>query len=160
MNRVFHPLTPFVFEDSETLILGSFPSLKSFEEQFYYAHPKNQFWKILSQIYGVPSDTKEQRMELLQKAKIALWDVIASCERTNSADSNLKKAIPNDTEELLRSHPAIKRIFFTGRTAQTLYKKHFGHVELPTSLLPSPSPAYASVRYEVKLLAWKSVLAG
>lgn len=158
MNRVFHPLEPIVFEDSETLILGSFPSLKSFEERSYYAHPKNQFWKILSEIYNAPHGANSERILLLQKAKIALWDVIASCERRNSADSNLKKIQPNDIETLIKSHPHVKRILFTGRTAQTLYQKYFIHISLPTALLPSPSPAYAQVKYEDKLLAWKQIL--
>jgi len=101
------------------------------------------------------ASTKEERVELLKCAKIALWDVIASCERTNSADSNLKNAEPNDIEGLLSKYPNIERVFFTGRTAQMLYKKHFSHLELPTVLLPSPSPAYAAMGFDEKLEKWK-----
>jgi len=155
----YHPIEPIVFDDSEILILGSFPSLKSFENGFYYAHPKNQFWPILSEIYALPVATREQKIELLKKSKIALWDVIASCERKNSSDANLKNVAPNDIESLLSTHPHIKRIFFTGFSAAKFYRKYFGHLNLQTALLPSPSPAYASMKFEEKLLVWKSIIA-
>lgn len=158
MNRVFHTIEPIVFDDSEVLILGSFPSLKSFEASFYYAHPKNQFWRLLSDIYEAEAKTKEKRIEILKGAKMALWDIVASCERTNSADSNLKSVAPNDIVELLAKHPNIKRIFFTGRTAQKIFNLYFKHLDIHTALLPSPSPAYASMKYEDKLLVWKSIL--
>lgn len=158
MGIFFHPLSPIVFEDSDTLILGSFPSIKSFEEEFYYAHPKNQFWRLLSEIYGAKAETKEKRIELLRGAKIAVWDVIASCERQNSSDANLKDAKPNDIEGLLAKHPNIKRILFTGRIAEKLYFKHFSRIGLPATLLPSPSPAYAAMNFEDKLLAWQRIL--
>ncbi len=90
MGFVSHPLPPIVDESSQILILGSFPSLKSFEEMFYYAHPKNQFWRLLGDIYGVCVNTKEEKIRLLRNSKIALWDVVAACERVNSSDSNLK----------------------------------------------------------------------
>jgi len=158
MTKIYlHPIAPVVFEDSLTLILGSFPSLKSFEHEFYYAHPKNQFWSILSDIYGLPVRSVEDKIALLSFAKIALWDVIASCERTNSADSNLKNTKPNDIEGLLRKYPNIKRVFFTGRLSEKLYKKHFGHLVLPTALLPSPSPAYAAMRLQEKVRRWKQL---
>ena len=157
-KRYLHPIEPIAFEDSWMLILGSFPSLKSFEDEFYYAHPKNQFWPILSEIYGKPTQTKEEKIELLRFAKLALWDVIASCERTNSADSNLKNAVPNDIEGLLKKYQNIEMVFFTGKTAEKLYKKHFLHFALPTALLPSPSPAYAAMGFEEKLEKWKELL--
>jgi hypoxanthine-DNA glycosylase len=157
-RRDMHTIKPIVFDDSQTLILGSFPSLKSAELGFYYAHPKNQFWPILSEIYAKPIGGVEEKIELLSFAKIALWDVVASCERTNSADSNLKNCIPNDIEGLLAKYPSIDRVFFTGQTAQKLYKKHFGHLNLPTALLPSPSPAYAAMRFEAKLEKWREIL--
>ncbi len=160
MGIFFHPLEPIAFEDSNTLILGSFPSLKSFEEEFYYAHPKNQFWRLLSKIYGAKAETKEERIELLKSAKIALWDVAASCERTNSSDANLKNILPNNIEELFVKYPNIKRILFTGRTAEKLYFKYFLHIDLPTTLLPSPSPAYAAMDFASKLFAWQKILLG
>jgi len=158
MNISFHPFEPIVFKESQTLILGSFPSLKSFEQEFYYAHPKNQFWPLLSAIYQMKADAKEEKVALLESAKIALWDVVASCERTNSADSNLKNSSPNDIAALLTKYPNIKRVFFTGRTAEKLYKKHFCDLPLPSMLLPSPSSAYAAIKFEQKLCIWRSAI--
>lgn len=158
MKFALHPFDPVIFEDSEVLILGSFPSLKSFEYGFYYAHPKNQFWRILSDIYCMPIDTDEAKINLLKKSKIAIWDSVKSCERLNSSDSNLANMEPNDIRQLLGEYPEIKRIFFTGRSAEKLYKKHFSDVSIPNALLPSPSPAYAAMPYAKKLSIWREML--
>ena len=159
MGFVSHPLPPIVDESSQILILGSFPSLKSFEEMFYYAHPKNQFWRLLGDIYGVCVNTKEEKIRLLRNSKIALWDVVAACERVNSSDSNLKNTKPNEIPNLLGRFPNIQKVFFTGRTAERLYKKHFPYLQLETKLLPSPSPAYACVSFEKKLAIWMQIIA-
>lgn len=153
-----HPFEPIIFSNSEMLILGSFPSLKSFEYGFYYAHPKNQFWKLLSNIYDKKAESQAEKIELLKYTKIALWDVAKTCERKNSADSNLKNIVPNDIKELLSSYPNIKLIFFTGRTAQKIFNTHFGHLGVSGVLLPSPSPAYAAVSFEAKLEIWRKTL--
>jgi TDG/mug DNA glycosylase family protein len=154
-----HPFYPIIDEQSEILILGSFPSLKSFEKSFYYAHPRNQFWRLLSDIFHKPAATTEERIELLKSNGIALWDVIASCERKNSADSNLKACESNDIPALLQKYPNIKAIGFTGKKAESLFRRHFGdRVNLPTFLLPSPSPAYAALSYEEKLKRWRDIL--
>ncbi len=146
-------------KNSKILILGSFPSLKSFEYNFYYAHPRNQFWPILSEIFGLPADSTEERVALLKKTGIALWDVIASCERKNSADSNLRSCEPNDIPALLHEYPNIDMLFFTGKKAQTLYHRYFGKkLDLPTALLPSPSPAYAVMDFETKVERWRESL--
>ncbi len=160
MSIFFHPLSPIVFEESDTLILGSFPSIKSFEQEFYYAHPKNQFWPLLSAVYDKKAVAKDEKIELLEYAKIALWDVIASCERQNSSDTNLKNISPNNIEELFVKYPNIKRILFTGRTAQKLYSVYFAHISLPVALLPSPSPAYAAMSFDDKLFVWQRILRG
>jgi len=134
-------------------------TIKSFENNFYYAHPRNQFWSILSTIFKKPANSVEERLELLRVSNIALWDVIESCERKNSADSNLKNSKPNDIESLLKKFPNIQAILFTGRKAEELFKKHFSNsLNLPTSLLPSPSSAYASLTFEVKLKIWNDIL--
>ncbi len=148
--KFFHPFEPVIFENSKILILGSFPSIKSFEESFYYAHPRNQFWAILSDIFNLPTDTKEQKIQLLKKSRLALWDVIKSCQRVNSSDTNLKECEPNDFYKLLKKYPNIKMIFFTGKKAQSLFKRYFKDISLPTKLLPSPSPAYAAMKKEKK----------
>jgi len=158
MCGFFHPLSPIVDSESHTLILGSFPSLKSFELSFYYAHPQNQFWRLLSAIYEAKAGSIEEKTALLSNAKIALWDAAAYCERINSSDSNLKNIQPNDIEGLLSKYPNIKRIFFTGRAAQKIYKSSFSHLPIKNTLLPSPSPAYAAVSFEAKLEIWKGYL--
>lgn len=155
---VLHPFDPIVFDDSNTLILGSFPSIASFENSFYYAHPKNQFWPLLSNLFSMPTATREQKIELLRSCKIALWDMAASCRRANSSDSNLKDILPNDIALLLRNYPSIERVLFTGLTAQKIYRYHFSHLPILTDLLPSPSPAYAAISFEVKLEGYKKLL--
>ena len=155
MERYEHPFEPIIFDNSETLVLGTFPSIVSFENDFYYAHKRNQFWKLLGEIYSMPTDTKEERIALLKKHKIALWDIIASCERKNSSDTNLKNVELNDIPALLSSHPAIRRIAFTGKKAQQLYNKLYKELPVQTSLLPSPSPAYAAMKYTEKLQRYK-----
>ncbi len=144
--------------ESHTLILGSFPSLKSFELSFYYAHPQNQFYRLLSAIYKTKARSVEEKIALLANAKIALWDAAAYCERTNSSDSNLKNIQPNDIERLLSEYPNIKQIFFIGRAAQKIYKSSFSHLPIKTTLLLSPSPAYAAMSFEVKFEIWRGYL--
>ena len=153
-----HPFKPIVFKSSKTLILGSFPSLKSFENSFYYAHPKNQFWKILSLISGYPANLKDQRVWLLKQCRLALWDIVKSCKRETSADSNLKDIVPNDIEALLKEYPNIEQIAFTSRLSEKIYKKHFSHLDIKTFYLPSPSPAYASMTLEQKAKRYKELL--
>lgn len=156
--RASHPFAPIVFDDSRILILGSFPSLQSFENNFYYAHPRNQFWPILSAVYGIAATTQEKRIALLRKARIALWDVIESCERTNSADTNLANCVPNPIDGLIRDYPAIRLVCLTGGKAAQLYRRHFSHTRLPAVQLPSPSPAYAAMRFEAKCARYRRVL--
>ncbi|WP_456322442.1 DNA-deoxyinosine glycosylase [Hydrogenimonas sp.] len=154
-----HPFPPIIYTDSKILILGSFPSLKSFENAFYYAHPRNQFWRLLGDIFQKPATTRQTKRWLLKSTGIALWDVIASCERKNSADSNLKACETNDILALLEEYPNIEAIGFTGKKAQSLFMRHFGKsIDLPTFLLPSPSPAYAALSYEEKLKRWSAIL--
>ena len=143
MGFVSHPLPPIVDESSQILILGSFPSLKSFEEMFYYAHPKNQFWRLLGDIYGVCVNTKEEKIRLLRNSKIALWDVVAACERVNSSDSNLKNTKPNEIPNLLGRFPNIQKVFFTSK------------IWLPgkTQLCPHERLERLSCRHEAKYLA-------
>ncbi len=153
-----HPFKPIVFQDSKILILGSFPSIKSFENSFYYAHPKNQFWKILSQITGYPAISKDQKIWLLKKHHLALWDMIKSCSRKNSLDSNLQEIEVNNIKALLQEYPNIEKIAFTSRLAESLFKKHFKDVKVQTFYLPSPSPAYAAMRFEEKCKIYKELL--
>ncbi len=150
-----HPFEPIVSDDSLILILGSFPSIKSFENQFYYAHPKNQFWTIISKIFEVQLSNIDQKRNFLNRQKIALWDVVESCERENSLDSNLKNIKINKIDKLLEKYPSIRTIAFTGRKAEQLYKKEFKNIKIATLLLPSPSPAYCRITIDEKAEAYR-----
>jgi hypoxanthine-DNA glycosylase len=142
----FHPFEPIIFDDSRVLILGTFPSIDSFKNEFYYGHKRNQFWKILSNIYNIELNSVEDKLRLLKDKKIALWDMVKSCSRKNSLDSNLKDIEVNDIESLIDRYNSLDTILFTGKKAESLYKKHFSHLEINTQVLPSPSPAYASMK--------------
>jgi hypoxanthine-DNA glycosylase len=109
-----HPFKPIVFKDTKVLIVGSFPSIKSFEKSFYYAHPSNQFWKILQSITAYPVNNRDQKMWLLKEFNLGLWDMIKSCSRENSLDSSLEDEEVNNLEEFLQKHPNIQKVAFTG----------------------------------------------
>jgi len=153
-----HPFDPIVFKDTHTLILGSFPSIKSFENNFYYAHPQNQFWKILEAISGYPVHNRDQKIWLLKEMKLGLWDMIGSCSRDNSLDSSLEDEEVNDIPALLERYPSIQKIAFTGKKAQALFETHFGYLEITRVYLPSPSPAYAAMRFEEKAARYGEAL--
>ena len=153
-----HPFAPILFKDTHTLILGSFPSIKSIENDFYYSHPRNQFWSILSAMTGYPVNNRDQKIWLLKEAKLGLWDMIASCNRANSLDSSLEDEVVNDIPALLEQYPNIQRVAFTGRKAEALFGLHFAHLEMETAYLPSPSAAYAKMRIEEKTEIYTKVL--
>ena len=153
-----HPFNPIVFKDSKTLILGSFPSIDSFDKSFYYTHPRNQFWKILSALSNYPINNRDQKIWLLKETKLALWDMVESCQRENSLDSSLEEIEVNDIAQFLEEHPSIKKVAFTGRLAEKLFKMHFDYLEIETVYLPSPSSAYAKMSFEQKVEIYHKLL--
>ena len=153
-----HPFDPIVFPDSKILILGSFPSIDSFDNAFYYAHPRNQFWKILSALTGYPINNRDQKIWLLKESKIALWDMVARCSRESSLDSSLEEIEVNDMALFLEAHPTIEKIAFTGRLAERLYRLHFDYLEIEHLYLPSPSSAYAKMSLQEKIANYKERL--
>jgi len=153
-----HPFDPIVFNDTHTLILGSFPSIKSFENNFYYAHPRNQFWKILGAVTGYPVNNRDQKIWLLKESGLGLWDMIGSCSRDNSLDSSLEDEVVNDIPSLLESYPSIQKIAFTGKKAQALFETHYGYLDIDRLYLPSPSPAYAAMGFEEKVAKYAEAL--
>jgi TDG/mug DNA glycosylase family protein len=155
MDRIIHPIPPLFREDSQILILGSFPSVKSREAQFFYHHPQNRFWKVISAVYQVPLPvTVEEKRDMLLKLKLAVWDVIQSCEITGSADSSIKNAIPNDISFLLQTAD-IRRIICNGNTSYRLYMKYiFPKTGIEAIKLPSTSPANAGSSLERLAEAW------
>ena len=165
-EKLIHPFKPVIFEDSEILILGTFPSIKSFENNFYYSHPKNQFWKILSLIFNEKEPKNiEEKIDFLKKHKIALWDTICECKRSkgNSRDDNLIDIKPCPIEELLKKYPNIKKVAVTSRLAEKVIKKHFKNSPLSILnsqliYLPSPSPLNARLNLQQKAKRWKELL--
>lgn len=158
-----HTIAPVCDAQSRILILGSFPSVKSREAAFYYAHPQNRFWRVLAAVVGeeTPAST-EARRALLLRHGIALWDVIASCEIEGSSDASITRVVPNDLSRILACAD-IRRIFCNGGTALRWYRRcdeaRFGAAEL----LPSTSPANARCSldsltevYRARLTPWLS----
>lgn len=155
---VKHTFNAFYNLDSEILILGSMPSVKSRELGFYYMHPQNKFWHILELVYnekiGVSIPDKKQ---FLIKHKIALWDVIKSCEIIGSSDSSIKNVKVNDINELINKSN-IKYIYTTGKKAYELYNKYLKEkVGIDAIYLYSPSPANASISLDTIVENYKVI---
>lgn len=148
-----HPIPPVFDRDSKILILGSFPSVKSREEAFFYGHPQNRFWKVLAAVYGcsVPKTVQEKRKFLL-KHGVALWDVIASCDIEGSADSTIRNVTPNDLTVILEAAD-IQRIYLNGRATERVFRKHQS-CSIPAVCLPSTSPANAAWSLERLVEQW------
>lgn len=158
MQSFNHPFPPILDSNTRILFLGSFPSIASFEQSFYYAHPRNAFWSIMEEIFGVTFRDNEDKKRFCIQMGIGLWDVIGSCERSNSSDSNLKNIVPNDFMKLLTEYPNINVIAFTGKKAFDLFQKYFKELEIETVLLPSTSPAHAAMTRKDKTILYKEFL--
>jgi hypoxanthine-DNA glycosylase len=158
MNSFIHPFPPILDEQTRVLFLGSFPSIASFEQAFYYAHPRNAFWPILEEIFNVRLVTNDEKKAFCLEKGIGLWDVIGSCERSNSSDTNLKNCIPNDFQKLLKDYPNIRALGFTGKKSHDLFVKYFKDLEIERVLLPSTSPAHAAMKLEEKAKIYKEFL--
>lgn len=153
--KVTHPLKPIYDEESKILILGSFPSVKSRQNNFYYAHPQNQFWPIMSDLFNEPITDKEQ---FLLKHHIALFDVIKSCDIKGSKDQTIKNVKVNDIKSIV-AKTKIKYIFTTGKKATNLYIKYLEKtINIKPIYLPSTSPLFSKMKYEEKLKEYKKIL--
>jgi len=158
---VQHPIEPIYNKESKILILGSFPSVKSREEGFFYGHPQNRFWRVMSAIYNTetPMTVKEKKQFLLENY-IALWDVIASCDIVGSSDSSIKNVVPNDVQKILDIAP-IEKIFVNGKKAEQLYRKYIEkEIGRVTICLPSTSPANAAWSMKKLIDAWGREIKG
>lgn len=154
-----HNIPPIYNGDSRILILGSFPSVKSREGQFFYHHPQNRFWKVLAGVLdcATPGSIEEKRVMLL-KHGVAVWDVIASCEITGSSDSSIKNAVPNDVAQILEAAD-IQAVFCNGQTAYKLYRKYLEpQTGRTATVLPSTSPANAVWSLERLTETWKAAM--
>lgn len=148
METIIHEIKPFYRADSKILILGTMPSPKSREYGFYYMHPQNRFWRVLADILGEPfPESITNRMQLLEKHRIALWDVLHSCEIRGASDASIRNAHPNDIAWLLQQAP-IERIYATGKTAEKYYNKFLRNsLGRDIIALPSTSPANCRLSY-------------
>lgn len=158
MNRIEHPIAPVYNRESRILILGSFPSVKSRENQFFYGHPQNRFWKVLALIFEaeVPQTIPEKKAFLLCH-KVAVWDVIASCEIEGSSDSSIRNVVANDLGNLLDTAD-IKEIYVNGKKAEQLYRKYIEPKTGRTAIcLPSTSPANAAWSVKRLVEAWSVI---
>jgi len=157
MNRI-NSFPPLVDEQSEILILGSVPGVKSLEMQQYYAHPQNQFWKLMFYLFDEEfSFNYQERLDLLKRNNVALWDVIESCERKGSLDTEIKDEIDNNIPQLIINHPNIRIIFCNGQKSYKNLLKILGkNFKIPIVVLPSTSPLH-TVKFEEKLESWKII---
>jgi hypoxanthine-DNA glycosylase len=145
---------------SEILILGSFPGVASLAAQQYYAHPRNQFWPLLSRLLGedLVALAYPQRLPRLLAHRIGVWDVLGACSRSGSLDSAIRQAQANDFSHLRQEYPALHRIGFNGKTSGK-FAPQFAALGFETIVLPSSSPAYAQRSFEQKLQEWMRLLA-
>lgn len=150
-----HPIEPIYDKNSKILILGSFPSVKSREEGFFYGHPQNRFWRVLSAVYKVETLlTIEEKKKFLLENHIAVWDVIQSCDIVGSSDSSIKNVVPNDLQKIL-DEALIDKIFVNGKKAEQLYKKYIQlEIGREAICLPSTSPANAAWSLENLVEKW------
>lgn len=158
-EHITHSFEPVYDNNSKILILGTLPSVKSRENNFYYGHKQNRFWKVLAHILNesVP-ETVEEKKYMLLKHNIAIWDVIQSCDIKGSSDSSIKNVEPTDIRKIL-DNSDVKYIFANGNKAGQLYKKY----QLPitgieATVLPSTSPANAAWTFEKLCEAWRRIL--
>lgn len=156
LEHIIHPIAPLYDEHSEILILGSFPSVKSREQMFFYGHKQNRYWRVMASLLGeeLPQTIEEKRAMMLRH-HIAMWDVIASCDIHGSSDSSIVNVVPNDLTPILAAG-RIRQIYCNGAKSYELYHKYIeptlgrGAVKLP-----STSPANAAMSVERLLVEWK-----
>lgn len=161
-EHITHPFEPIYSENSKILILGSLPSVKSREQNFYYGHPQNRFWKVTSSLLHepLPTNAEDKRMMLL-KHDIAIWDVILNCDIKGSSDSSIRNVTPTDIAALIQK-TKIERIFCNGKTAGRLFEKYQQkNISIQAVTLPSTSPANAAFSVERLIDEWgKYIKAG
>lgn len=158
-QRIFHPFGPLYDENSRVLILGSFPSVKSREMNFFYGHPQNRFWKVIAELYHrkPPADIAEKK-ELILKNGLALWDSIASCEISGSSDASIRNVRANDLNIILDNSP-IQKIYCNGKTSWQQYEKLIRpQTGREAVCLPSTSPANAQWTLPKLVEAWSVIL--
>lgn len=162
MLRAFPPIASV---SATHLILGSMPGQASLVANEYYAHPQNAFWRVVGALYRIDRSLPyEKRVALLSASGVAVWDVLAACERVGSLDSAIDRAseVANDFGRFFALYPRIERVLFNGTTAEALFKRHcralYRDSRFTFVRLPSTSPAHAGMRFEEKLAQWRDAL--
>lgn len=148
----------FIDSNTKILILGTMPGIASLTKQEYYGNPRNHFWRIMYTLFDTlpVSDSFEEKIQLLQKNKIGLWDVLENCERKGSLDIHIKNHKENDFEMLFKQYPAIHTIVFNGKESHKYFIKKFGQIEgITYYVMPSTSPAN-TMSFENKLKIWST----
>ncbi|MFZ3064225.1 MAG: DNA-deoxyinosine glycosylase [Nitrospirota bacterium] len=162
-----HCFAPIEDSRSTVLVLGSMPGRASLQAGQYYAHPRNSFWQVMGDLVGAGMALPyESRVYRLKSYRIALWDVLKSCTRKSSLDSDIDESsiTPNDFISFYQAHPGVAHVFFNGAKAEACYRKYVlaslsdKFKSLPCQRLPSTSPANASLSYKQKLKAWRIVV--
>ena len=158
MENKSHQFDKIVFADSKIIILGSFPSVISLKENFYYMNKNNRFYKVLAVLFNDDFTNKDinKKIELLKKHHIALYDVIKSCTINNSSDASISNVVPNDIDKIIKNSK-IKKIFLNGKKAYELFIKYFPNLQNMAYLLPSTSSANASYSLEKLILQWSII---
>lgn len=159
-----HPFGPLYDKDSRVLILGSFPSVKSREQEFFYGHPQNRFWNVIynvcssfDEIRKHPFETKEDKARFLHDNHIALWDVIASCDIEGSSDSSIRNVTANDLAVILNAAD-IRNIYVNGKTAEKYYNRYIRcNIGRECTVLPSTSPANAAWKLDRLIDSWRII---
>ncbi len=154
-GRLEHPFGPLFSADSRILILGSFPSVKSREQQFFYGHPQNRFWRVIAAVFDEPVPaTTEEKKKLILGHRLALWDAIASCVVTGSSDASIREVRPNDLRIILDGC-GIRRIYCNGRKSYEMYERYIlPETGREAACLPSTSPANAQWSLDRLIAAW------
>jgi hypoxanthine-DNA glycosylase len=158
-RKLLRGFPPIIDRRTETLILGSFPSEASLAAGQYYAHPRNQFWRLLGELLGEPLAGLEyaQRASRVLAHRVGIWDVIDACRRPGSLDADIRDPRPNDFAVLRRLAPRLRQVLFNGGTAGR-FARRFAAAGFGTAVLPSSSPAHAGRSYEQKLALWRAAL--
>ncbi|MCU4676882.1 DNA-deoxyinosine glycosylase [Catenovulum sp. 2E275] len=167
MNQKAECFNAQITDNCRFLVLGSMPGQISLKQQAYYAHPRNAFWPIMAAIFGFSSTLDySARVEQLNQHGVGLWDVIASCYRQGSLDSAIKADAleVNDFVSCFELYPNLNTVLLNGQKAATLFKRQVmpkltqANIKLETYLMPSTSPAYASIQFDEKLEIWRDIL--
>lgn len=158
-QKVKHEFEPVYDKNSRILILGSFPSVKSREQQFYYGHPQNRFWKVIATLTGTPiPETIDEKKKMLLENGIAIWDVIAECEIIGSSDSSIRNVVATDLRQILDC-AQIQQIYANGNTAKKLFDKYQKPIcGWEIKGLPSTSPANAAFSLETLIERWSCIV--